>query len=71
MEICNEISRQGEAGEITLYAKIGQADITLCYVEKTATQIAESNKVTQTIATQIAKLERKTSVTRKSPLRTQ
>lgn len=59
MEICNEISRQGEAGEITLYAKIGQADITLCYVEKTATQIAESNKVTQTIATQIAKLEKK------------
>lgn len=59
MEICNEISRQGEAGEITLYAKIGQADITLCYVEKTATQIAESNKVTQTIATQIAELEKK------------
>lgn len=34
MEICNEISRQGEAGEITLFMpKIGQADITLCYVE--------------------------------------
>ena len=59
MEICNEISRQGEAGEITLYAKIGQADITLCYVEKTAAQIAESDKVTQTIATQIAELEKK------------
>ena len=29
------------------------------YVEKTATQIAESNKVTQTIATQIAELEKK------------
>lgn len=59
MEICNEISQRCEAGEIALYAKIGQADITLCYVEKTAAQIAESDKATQTIAIQIAELEKK------------
>ena len=59
MEICNEISQRCEAGEIALYAKIGQADITLCYVEKTAAQIAESDKATQTIAVQIAELEKK------------
>lgn len=59
MEICNEISQRCEAGEIALYAKIDQADITLCYVEKTAAQIAESDKATQTIAVQIAELEKK------------
>lgn len=59
MEICNEISQRCEAGEIALYAKIGQADIILCYVEKTAAQIAESDKATQTIAVQIAELEKK------------
>ena len=59
IEVCNEISRRNEAGEITLYAKIGQRDITLCYVEKTAAQIAESDKAAQTIAAQIAELESK------------
>lgn len=59
IEICNEISRRNEAGEITLYAKIGERDITLCYVEKTAAQIAESDKAAQTIAAQIAELEQK------------
>lgn len=59
MEICNEIIQRCEAGEIALYAKIDQADITLCYVEKTAAQIAESDKATQTIAVQIAELEKK------------
>lgn len=59
IEICNEISRRNEAGEITLYAKIGERDITLCYVEKTAAQIAGSDKAAQTIAAQIAELEQK------------
>lgn len=59
IEICNEISMRNEAGEITLYAKIGERDITLCYVEKTAAQIAESDKAAQTIAAQIAELEQK------------
>ena len=59
IEICNDISRRNEAGEITLYAKIGERDITLCYVEKTAAQIAESDKAAQTIAAQIAELEQK------------
>lgn len=59
IEICNEISRWNEAGEISLYAKIGQRDITLCYVEKTAAQIAGSDKAAQTIAAQIAELEQK------------
>lgn len=59
IEICNEISRRNEAGEITLYAKIGERDITLCYVEKTAAQIAESDKAAQTIAAQIVELEQK------------
>lgn len=59
IEICNDISRRNEAGEITLYAKIGERDITLCYVEKTAAQIAESDKTAQTIAAQIAELEQK------------
>lgn len=53
------ISRRNEAGEITLYAKIGERDITLCYVEKTAAQIAGSDKAAQTIAAQIAELEQK------------
>ena len=59
IEICNEISRRNEAGEITLYAKIGERDITLCYVEKTAAQIAGSDKAAQTIAARIAELEQK------------
>lgn len=59
IEICNDISRRNEAEEITLYAKIGERDITLCYVEKTAAQIAESDKAAQTIAAQIAELEQK------------
>lgn len=59
IEICNEISRRNEAGEISLYAKIGQRDITLCYVEKAAAQIAGSDKAAQTIAAQIAELEQK------------
>ena len=34
MEQEEEITRRSGAGEITVYAKIGQKDITFCYVEK-------------------------------------
>ena len=35
---CAEINRRSEAGEISFYAKIGQNDITLCYVDNAAMQ---------------------------------
>lgn len=58
MEICNEISRQGEAGEITLYAKIGRLTSHSDYVEKTQPNKRKWQGYAN-IATQIAELEKK------------
>lgn len=57
--ICHEINQRCDAGEIAIYAKIGITDITLCHAKKTITQLAGSEKTTQTITVQITGLEEK------------
>ncbi|WP_280216331.1 ParB/RepB/Spo0J family partition protein [Bacteroides fragilis] len=45
MEKEEEITRRSEAGEITVYAKIGQKEIVFCYVENVTEQAADGTAV--------------------------
>lgn len=56
MEEQEEINRRSEEGEITVYAKIGQKEITFCYVENT-TGTAEDGTA-PTVLSPIEKLEK-------------
>lgn len=55
-EECTEISRRSEAGEISFYAKIGQNDITLCYVDNATVQNINGTTV-ETSLSPMEKLE--------------
>ena len=58
MEQEEEINRKSETGEITVYAKIGQKDITYCYVEHVTEQKANGTPA-PTPLTPIQQLEKK------------
>lgn len=57
MEKEEEITRKSEAGEITVYAKIGQKEITFCYVENVTEQAADGTAV-QAPFSPVKKLEK-------------
>lgn len=58
MEECKELVRRNEEGEISLYAQIGQKDISMCYVE-VATQSSDSGQTAgQEQLSPIQKLEK-------------
>lgn len=52
----DEITRKSEAGEITVYAKIGQKEISFCYVENVSVQ-ADGTPL-QTLLSPVEKLEK-------------
>ena len=57
MEKEEEITRRSEAGEITVYAKIGQKEIAFCYVEN-ATEQTEDGTTLQAPLSPVQKLEK-------------
>ena len=57
MEKEEEITRKSEAGEITVYAKIGKQEITFCYVEN-ATEQTEDGTTLQAPLSPVEKLEK-------------
>ena len=57
MEKEEEITRRSEAGEITVYAKIGQKEIVFCYVENVTEQAADGTAV-QAPLSPVEKLEK-------------
>lgn len=57
MEKEEEITRRSEAGEITVYAKIGQKEIVFCYVENVTEQAADGTPV-QAPLSPVEKLEK-------------
>ena len=57
MEKEEEITRKSEAGEITVYAKIGQKEIVFCYVENVTEQAADGTAV-QAPLSPVEKLEK-------------
>jgi putative parB-family protein len=58
MEKEEEITRKSEAGEITVYAKIGQKEIAFCYVENVTEQGADGTAV-QAPFSPVQQLEKK------------
>lgn len=57
MEKEEEITRRSEAGEITVYAKIGKQEITFCYVDN-ATEQTEDGTTLQAPLSPVEKLEK-------------
>lgn len=56
-EECEDVNRRSEAGEITLYVKIGYNDISLCYVENAEIQ-AVAGEAKDAVVSPIEKLEK-------------
>lgn len=56
-EECEDVNRRNEAGEITLYVKIGHNDISLCYVENAEIQ-AVAGEAKDAVVSPIEKLEK-------------
>lgn len=56
-EECEDVNRRSEAGEVTLYVKIGHNDISLCYVENAQVQ-AVAGEAKDAVVSPIEKLEK-------------
>lgn len=56
-EECEDVNRRSEAGEITIYVKIGHNDISLCYVENAEIQ-AVAGEAKDAVVSPIEKLEK-------------
>ena len=56
-EECEDVNRRSEAGEITIYVKIGHNDISLCYVENAEIQ-AVAGEAKDAVISPIEKLEK-------------
>lgn len=58
MEECKELVRRYEEGEISLYAQIGQKDISMCYVEVATQSFVNEQTAGQEQLSPIQKLEK-------------